>query len=100
MPSKHAAALARAPAGLLGALGWGVWESPSGCCWGGRAFGEEEDGGVGGGLSRASEGMPTSCSLRQGLVVGLLTPWAWPPGGLHNGGDSSHSSVWHGPLRG
>ena len=28
MPSKHAAALARAPAGLLGALGWGVWESP------------------------------------------------------------------------
>lgn len=38
----------------------------------------------GAGGSGASEGTPTSCSLRQGLAVGLLTLWAWPPGGLHN----------------
>ena len=80
-PPNTQPALAWAPAGLLGALGWGMWESPFWLLLGRRAIGEEEDGVRG---SRASKGTPISCSLRQGLVVGLLTPWAWPPGGLHN----------------
>lgn len=50
MPSKHAA---RPGPGTC----WPAWSfrvggcgsPPSGCCWGGRVFGEEEEGGVGGG---------------------------------------------------